>query len=88
MTDRSDRTDPEYAEPSPIGAGDTPNMAGTNEQQPQLAAEPNQGIQPDEVGEDPETRSPIVSVDEAGTAGRGADGDTAARLAQKESGEF
>jgi hypothetical protein len=38
-----------YAQPAPIGPGDMPNVAGSNERQAQLSGEPEPGIQPDET---------------------------------------
>ena len=74
-----DRDGAELARPAPIGPGDTPNVAGTDEQQPQLAATPSAGLEPDEPGPaERDTRSPIVAVDPPGPPG-GADGDPAAR---------
>ncbi|WP_063752922.1 hypothetical protein [Streptomyces sp. NRRL S-350] len=67
--------------PSPIGKGDTPNVAGSAEQQPEIAEGPVPGVQPGEdqargssrppAGIDPPTGTALPR-DAAGPAGTGA----------------
>lgn len=89
--ERRAERDPDPAGPrrrdAPIGAGDTANVAGNDEQQPHIAAGPTAGMQPGEEAARPDWQPP-VEVDEppGGTAGHGADGDVESRLRQKKSG--
>jgi hypothetical protein len=51
------------AEPAPIGKADTPNVAGSDEQQPEVAEGPVPGTQPGEETGDPDRWRPPVEVD-------------------------
>ncbi|MFF8772610.1 hypothetical protein [Kitasatospora sp. NPDC015120] len=46
-------------EPAPVGKGGTPNVAGSDEQQPEIAEGPVTGVAPDEDDARPEHRAPL-----------------------------
>ena len=79
-------TPPGYATRAPIGAADTPNVAGTDEQQPHIAGSLDQSPGPAATADEPPRRGPDVEIDDVDVAGRGADGDTNARIEQKKRG--
>lgn len=54
--------------PSPIGKGGTPNVAGSDEQQPEIAEGPVPGVQPGEPYARPGHRPPIAVDPPTGTA--------------------
>ncbi|MEV7178990.1 hypothetical protein [Kitasatospora sp. NPDC093679] len=62
-----ERTDGPEREPAPIGKGGTPNVAGSDEQQPEIAEGPVPGVRPDE-DERRGRRSP-VEIDAPGPPG-------------------
>ena len=75
--------------PSPIGKGGTPNVAGSAEQQPEIAEGPVPGVQPGEQYARPGHRPPIAMDPPTGTAvPRDAAGDTDAVRRWQHAGEL
>ncbi|MFG3227171.1 hypothetical protein ACGF07_20600 [Kitasatospora sp. NPDC048194] len=54
--------------PSPIGKGGTPNVAGSGEQQPEIAEGPGPGVQPGEEYGGPPRREPVAVDPPAGAS--------------------
>jgi hypothetical protein len=74
-------------ETSTLGKGDTPNVAGTDEQQPEIAGGPAQGLQPGEEVQRGPWRPPLeVDPPEGDALPRDAAGDPEAVRRQKEEG--
>ncbi|NJQ00338.1 hypothetical protein [Streptomyces zingiberis] len=68
----------------PLGKADTPNVAGSGEQQPEIAEGPVPGVQPDEAGH--ATWQPPVAEDPPPRGAAPASGDYEAVRRQKERG--
>ncbi|NYI04171.1 hypothetical protein [Allostreptomyces psammosilenae] len=78
------------AEPSPIGVSGTPNVAGGDDEQQERAGSAGQGPDPAMLAREDEERTgrPVGREIDPGDreTGRGADGETEARLRQKREG--